>query len=171
MSIALDHAPSKFAFTANEFPEITGREEEWRFTPIKRTKGLVSGEAKFDGDITVTAEQLGEAQARRIGAAQHPHRPERILRHHARHVDAPAARMRDGLAEAQFRPGHHPVDRGREIERGVQRDGQDRAHGGIPESGASGWQRGTPGATGRFDVRLRTNGLHFCGMVRPAGRA
>lgn len=62
MSIALDHAPSKFAFTANEFPEITGREEEWRFTPIKRTKGLVSGEAKFDGDITVTAEQLGEAK-------------------------------------------------------------------------------------------------------------
>lgn len=61
MTIALDHAPSVFAFTADEFPAINGREEEWRFTPIKRTAGFVSGEAKVDGDITVTATELGSA--------------------------------------------------------------------------------------------------------------
>lgn len=62
MTIALDHAPRIFAFTANEFPQIDGREEEWRFTPIKRTAGLVSGDAKFEGDIQVTAENLGLAK-------------------------------------------------------------------------------------------------------------
>lgn len=62
MTIALDHAPRTFAFSANEFPEINGREEEWRFTPIKRTKGFVSGEAKFEGDIEVTATSLGTAK-------------------------------------------------------------------------------------------------------------
>jgi Fe-S cluster assembly protein SufD len=62
MTIALDHAPRIFAFNSDEFPEITGREEEWRFTPIKRTQGFVSGEASFTGDITVTVEQLGQAK-------------------------------------------------------------------------------------------------------------
>lgn len=61
MTIALDHAPRIFAFTADSFPQITGREEEWRFTPIKRTAGFVSGEAKFDGDIQVKASDLGAA--------------------------------------------------------------------------------------------------------------
>ena len=61
MTIALDHAPRIFAFTADAFPEINGREEEWRFTPIKRTAGFVSGDAKFDGDIEVTATDLGSA--------------------------------------------------------------------------------------------------------------
>ena len=62
MTIALDHAPSVFAFSANEFPEINGREEEWRFTPIKRSAGLVSGEAKIAGDIQVSAAELGGAK-------------------------------------------------------------------------------------------------------------
>lgn len=61
MTIALDHAPRIFSFTADDFPEINGREEEWRFTPIKRTAGFVSGEAKFVGDIEVTAQNLGES--------------------------------------------------------------------------------------------------------------
>lgn len=61
MTIALDHAPSVFAFTADEFPAISGREEEWRFTPIKRTAGFVSGEAKVAGDITVTGTDLASA--------------------------------------------------------------------------------------------------------------
>jgi Fe-S cluster assembly protein SufD len=62
MTIALDHAPSKFAFAASEFDEITGREEEWRFTPIKRTAGFVSGEAKVSGDAQITASNLGVAK-------------------------------------------------------------------------------------------------------------
>jgi len=70
MTIALDHAPSKFAFSANEFAEISGREEEWRFTPIKRTAGFVSGEAKVFGDAEVTATNLGVAKFELVGKSE-----------------------------------------------------------------------------------------------------
>ncbi|MCW2499727.1 MAG: FeS assembly protein SufD [Frankiales bacterium] len=38
------------------FPAITGREEEWRFTPLYRLRGLHDGTAVVDGTITVTGE-------------------------------------------------------------------------------------------------------------------
>lgn len=37
---ATDHAPSLFSLVANDFQVPTGREEEWRFTPLKRLQGL-----------------------------------------------------------------------------------------------------------------------------------
>lgn len=70
MTIALDHAPRIFAFSADSFPEINGREEEWRFTPIKRTAGFVSGEATFAGDIEVSASDLGAAIFESIAKTQ-----------------------------------------------------------------------------------------------------
>jgi Fe-S cluster assembly protein SufD len=70
MTIALDHAPRIFAFSADDFPEINGREEEWRFTPIKRTAGFVSGDAGFAGDITVTAQDLGPAKFEFVAKSQ-----------------------------------------------------------------------------------------------------
>ena len=36
------------------FPAVTGREEEWRFTPLARLKGLHTGAADVDGSIDVT---------------------------------------------------------------------------------------------------------------------
>lgn len=70
MTIALDHAPRIFAFSADDFPEINGREEEWRFTPIKRTAGFVSGDAGFAGDITVTAQDLGPTKFEFVAKSQ-----------------------------------------------------------------------------------------------------
>ena len=32
------------SYDVADFPAVTGREEEWRFTPIKRLRGLISGE-------------------------------------------------------------------------------------------------------------------------------
>lgn len=37
---ATDHAPSLFSLVASDFQVPTGREEEWRFTPLKRLAGL-----------------------------------------------------------------------------------------------------------------------------------
>lgn len=37
---ATDHAPSLFSLLASDFRVPTGREEEWRFTPLKRLQGL-----------------------------------------------------------------------------------------------------------------------------------
>ena len=36
------------------FPTISGREEEWRFTPLARLRGLHDGTAVVDGALTVT---------------------------------------------------------------------------------------------------------------------
>jgi len=38
------------------FPAITGREEEWRFTPLYRLRGLHDGTAVVDGTLTVEGE-------------------------------------------------------------------------------------------------------------------
>jgi Fe-S cluster assembly protein SufD len=37
------------SYDAADFPAITGREEEWRFTPIKRLRGLADGSAAGTG--------------------------------------------------------------------------------------------------------------------------
>ncbi len=47
------------------FGKPTGREEEWRFTPLKRLRGLVDGVAE-DGSVEVSVESTG-AKVERIG--------------------------------------------------------------------------------------------------------
>ena len=32
------------SYEVADFPSLTGREEEWRFTPLKRLRGLVDGQ-------------------------------------------------------------------------------------------------------------------------------
>jgi Fe-S cluster assembly protein SufD len=52
---ATDHAPSVFAFSAAEFAVPTGREEEWRFTPLKRVGGLHDGSHAARSAAAITA--------------------------------------------------------------------------------------------------------------------
>src|SRR4051794_41670899 len=47
------------------FGKPTGREEEWRFTPLKRLRGLVEGVTE-DGSVDVSFEFTG-AKVERIG--------------------------------------------------------------------------------------------------------
>jgi Fe-S cluster assembly protein SufD len=55
------------------FPAITGREEEWRFTPLYRLRGLHDGTAQVDGTIDVqgSAETIGPDHPL-VGAALTP---------------------------------------------------------------------------------------------------
>ncbi|MEV2277193.1 Fe-S cluster assembly protein SufD [Nocardiopsis sp. NPDC049922] len=67
------------SFDVNDFPVPTGREEEWRFTPIRRLRGLHDGSAVADGtdklDVDapegVTVERVGRDDSR-IGTAGRP---------------------------------------------------------------------------------------------------
>ncbi|MDX6317593.1 MAG: Fe-S cluster assembly protein SufD [Nocardioidaceae bacterium] len=45
------------------FAEPTGREEEWRFTPLRRLRGLVEGMAE-DGTLEVSVSSVGESAER-----------------------------------------------------------------------------------------------------------
>ncbi len=62
-----------FSRDPEAFPAITGREEEWRFTPVARLKGLHDGSADIDGTLTVTGpfETIG-ADHPLVGAALVP---------------------------------------------------------------------------------------------------
>ncbi|WP_150243547.1 Fe-S cluster assembly protein SufD [Nocardiopsis quinghaiensis] len=67
------------SFDVNDFPVPNGREEEWRFTPLRRLRGLHDGKAvaggtdKVDVDAPegVTVETVGRDDAR-IGTAGFP---------------------------------------------------------------------------------------------------
>ncbi|MEV1052802.1 Fe-S cluster assembly protein SufD [Streptomyces sp. NPDC049887] len=67
------------SFDVADFPVPHGREEEWRFTPLERLKGLHDGTAKADGSIKaevhapdgVTVESVGRDDAR-VGRAGTP---------------------------------------------------------------------------------------------------
>ncbi|WP_419993962.1 Fe-S cluster assembly protein SufD [Streptomyces boninensis] len=67
------------SFDVADFPVPHGREEEWRFTPLERLKGLHDGTATADGSIKaqvdapdgVTVEQVGRDDAR-VGKAGTP---------------------------------------------------------------------------------------------------
>jgi Fe-S cluster assembly protein SufD len=61
------------------FPPVQGREEDWRFTPVKRIRALLDGTAVAEGDVSVawhapesvTIERVGSDDPR-IGAAGLP---------------------------------------------------------------------------------------------------
>ncbi|MQY08561.1 Fe-S cluster assembly protein SufD [Actinomadura macrotermitis] len=67
------------SFEVADFEVPTGREEEWRFTPLRRLRGLHNGSAAADGKILlevdaapeVTVETVGRGDAR-IGTAFTP---------------------------------------------------------------------------------------------------
>src|SRR5918994_461166 len=67
------------SFDVADFPVPHGREEEWRFTPLERLKGLHDGSATADGAIKaevdapegVTVEAVGRDDAR-VGKAGTP---------------------------------------------------------------------------------------------------
>ena len=52
---ATDHAPSMHSLVASDFAVPTGREEEWRFTPMKRIAGLHTDDAPSGTTWTVSA--------------------------------------------------------------------------------------------------------------------
>ncbi|WP_067179265.1 Fe-S cluster assembly protein SufD [Microtetraspora niveoalba] len=77
MPVSKLHAES--SYDPADFPVPTGREEEWRFTPLSRLKGLHDGTAAPTGNVVidvdaapeVTVETVGRDDAR-IGAAYVP---------------------------------------------------------------------------------------------------
>jgi Fe-S cluster assembly protein SufD len=50
-----------------DFDVPTGREEEWRFTPLKRLRGLHDGTAVADGKIVVEVDAAPEVRVERVG--------------------------------------------------------------------------------------------------------
>jgi Fe-S cluster assembly protein SufD len=64
------------SFSLDDFPVPTGREEEWRFTPLRRLRGLHSDSPTAGGKVTVGADAAPSVTAvhaqrgdRRLGAA------------------------------------------------------------------------------------------------------
>ena len=69
----------KASYDLADFAVPTGREEEWRFTPLRRLRGLHDGSAQADGKVVtevwapegVTVERVGRDDAR-VGSAYVP---------------------------------------------------------------------------------------------------
>ncbi len=55
------------AYDPAAFPPVTGREEDWRFTPLKRLRGLHDGTATADGTDKVELELPEGATAQQVG--------------------------------------------------------------------------------------------------------
>jgi Fe-S cluster assembly protein SufD len=53
-----------------DHPRPTGREEVWRFTPIKRLRGLLDAEGAASGSIDVTVDAPEQVEVREISAAE-----------------------------------------------------------------------------------------------------
>jgi len=58
---ATDHSPQIRSLDLADFPTLVGREEEWRFTPLARLRGLHTGEIGAQSPVVVTATSLGGA--------------------------------------------------------------------------------------------------------------
>ncbi len=58
---ATDHSPQIRSLDLADFPALVGREEEWRFTPLARLRGLHTGEIGAQSPVVVTATSLGGA--------------------------------------------------------------------------------------------------------------
>ena len=59
---ATDHSPTVRSLNVADFAEIVGREEEWRFTPIKRLQGLTSEATNATGQLNVSAQVVQGAE-------------------------------------------------------------------------------------------------------------
>jgi Fe-S cluster assembly protein SufD len=57
----------RYSRDPDAFPAITGREEEWRFTPLNRLKHLHDGTAVVDGTLPVTVTAPAGATVETIG--------------------------------------------------------------------------------------------------------
>lgn len=80
MTIATEHVPAKSrsertrSFNVADFPQVNGREEEWRFTPVKQLSQLLSDE-ESGAELSVTRElptgvdvsQISLDEARQLG--------------------------------------------------------------------------------------------------------
>lgn len=65
---AADHAPRVKSRDVADHGVPTGREEEWRFTPLARLGGLHTGDAMLPGSISVDVQSSGRATATWIPA-------------------------------------------------------------------------------------------------------
>ncbi|MBE3013168.1 Fe-S cluster assembly protein SufD [Microbispora sp. NEAU-D428] len=57
----------KSSYDVADFPVPTGREEEWRFTPLSRLKGLHNGTAAVTGGVVVDVEAAPEVRVETVG--------------------------------------------------------------------------------------------------------
>ncbi|MEV1206367.1 Fe-S cluster assembly protein SufD, partial [Microbispora rosea] len=57
----------KSSYDVADFAVPTGREEEWRFTPLSRLKGLHNGTAAVTGGVVVDVEAAPEVRVETVG--------------------------------------------------------------------------------------------------------
>lgn len=75
---ASDHSPLVRSRLVADHPVPTGREEEWRFTPLDRMRGLHRGDIAFDGSLSIAIDAEGfsvesvNADDPRVGATLVP---------------------------------------------------------------------------------------------------
>ncbi|WP_055482149.1 Fe-S cluster assembly protein SufD [Sphaerimonospora mesophila] len=55
------------SYNVADFPVPTGREEEWRFTPLSRLRGLHDGTAEVTGSVVVEVDAAPEATVETVG--------------------------------------------------------------------------------------------------------
>ncbi|MFC5752769.1 Fe-S cluster assembly protein SufD [Actinomadura rugatobispora] len=55
------------SYEVADFEVPTGREEEWRFTPLRRLRGLHNGTAEPDGKVIVEADAAPEVRVESVG--------------------------------------------------------------------------------------------------------
>ena len=58
---ATDHSPAIRSLSVSDFPTLVGREEEWRFTPLARLRGLHTGELGALSPVAIDAVVSGGA--------------------------------------------------------------------------------------------------------------
>jgi Fe-S cluster assembly protein SufD len=66
---ASDHAPAIRSFDPADFPVPHGREEDWRFTPLPRLKGLLEG-LTADSQATINIDHPDGVEVSQLTAAQ-----------------------------------------------------------------------------------------------------
>ena len=98
--LSVSHLNPPPSYDLADHPAPTGREEIWRFTPLKRLRGILDGEAS-DATLTwdttlpdgVTLTTISQAEAREIGELAPNDRPSALaaeLSGGARLIDVPA---------------------------------------------------------------------------------
>jgi Fe-S cluster assembly protein SufD len=55
------------SYDVADFPVLTGREEDWRFTPLDRVRGLHDGTAATGGGVVVTVDAAEQAVVETVG--------------------------------------------------------------------------------------------------------